>query len=89
MRHMSHMNVLTLFMFLLQIVHAPFIQMMSIHSFVEKKGEKKQFPLAFALMSRRTKADYVAVLQALKTALVTTAVEMVMLDFERGKFTKL
>jgi hypothetical protein len=59
--------------------------MMSIHSFVEKDGQKKQFPIAFALMSRRTKADYVAVLQALKT----TAMEMVMLDFERGKFAKL
>jgi len=36
-------------------------QLLSIHAFVRQDGKRKQFPLAFAIMSRKTKADYVAV----------------------------
>lgn len=32
-------------------------QLMSIHAFVEKDGRSMQFPLLFALMSRRRKED--------------------------------
>ena len=33
-------------------------QLFSIHAFVEKDGQSQQFPLAFAIMSRKTIADY-------------------------------
>ena len=47
----------------------------------------KQVPLAFILMTRWTKDDYIVVLQALKDAMAgPPAVEWFMLDFEAGKF---
>ncbi|CAC5388443.1 unnamed protein product [Mytilus coruscus] len=45
-------------------------QLLSIHAFILKDGQRKHF----ALMSRKTEADYVAVLQSLKNRMVDTAV---------------
>ncbi|CAC5384543.1 unnamed protein product [Mytilus coruscus] len=67
-----------------KIVKAPFKQtgqLLSIHAFILKDGQRKQLPLAFALMSRKTEADYVAVLQSLKDRMVDTAVAH-FVDFE-------
>lgn len=68
-----------------QVVKDPFKksgQLLSIHSFVHKDGRRKQFPLVFALMSRK---DYVAVLWAILDSLQDTEVEEFMVDFEVGK----
>ncbi len=70
-----------------QVVSPPFKgngQLLSIHAFVQKDGQRKQFPLAFAIMSRKTEADYIAVLRALKDKMVDTQVTHFVLDFELG-----
>ena len=70
-------------MFYFQVVQHPFKssgQLMSIHGFVQRE----QFPLAFALMSRKTKEDYIAVLRCLKEKLTDPVVEAFVLDFEKG-----
>ena len=50
----------------------------------QREGARKQFPLAFALMSRKTKEDYIAVLRCLKEKLTDPVVEAFVLDFEKG-----
>uniref|UniRef100_A0A8W8MYX2 MULE transposase domain-containing protein n=1 Tax=Magallana gigas TaxID=29159 RepID=A0A8W8MYX2_MAGGI len=59
-------------------------QLLSIHSFILQDGRRKQLPLAFVLMSRKTEEDYVAVLQALVDRLEETSVEEFMVDYEVG-----
>ncbi|XP_062594510.1 uncharacterized protein LOC134255924 [Saccostrea cucullata] len=59
-------------------------QLMSIHAFVHKDGKSMQFPLLFALMSRRRKEDYIEVFRAVKERLGNSSVEMVTADFEAG-----
>ncbi|CAC5378806.1 unnamed protein product [Mytilus coruscus] len=68
-----------------KVVKAPFKstgQLLSIHAFILKDGQRKQLPLAFALMSRKTEADYIAVLQSLKDRMVDPVVAHFVVDFE-------
>ena len=60
-------------------------QLLSIHAFIHKDGKLKQLPLVFALMSRKTEADYVAVLRAIRDRVPNLSVENVVLDFEKGE----
>ncbi|KAH3808944.1 hypothetical protein DPMN_137306 [Dreissena polymorpha] len=46
----------------------------------------KQIPLLFALMSRRKKEDYVAVLGEIKSILGAYSVEGFVVDFEAGSW---
>ena len=62
---------------------------MSIHGFVQSDGSRKQFPLAFALMSRKKKDDYIAVLGCIKEKLPSPVVEAFVLDFEKGEIVNL
>ncbi len=66
-----------------KVVGQPFYQLFSVHAFIRSGRCAKQVPLAFALMSRRTTSDYVAVFDAIKSALVAEpAVECITTDFE-------
>ncbi|XP_052232878.1 uncharacterized protein LOC127845779 [Dreissena polymorpha] len=65
-----------------KVVKQPFYQLHSIHAFVKKEEDEKQVPLAYALMSRRSKEDYVQVFRSLRRRLGDPIVEWFMLDFE-------
>ena len=70
-----------------KLVKQPFVQLFSIHAFVKSdSGGQKQVPLAFVLMSRRTKKDYRQVMKALRRKLPSRAANLreVVVDFEVG-----
>lgn len=73
-----------------KLVRKPFYQLSTIHAFVKKGDDVKQVPLVYVLMSRRSKPDYVAVLNSIRNLLEQPLVEWLMLDFEvecRGHWT--
>ncbi|XP_038055816.1 uncharacterized protein LOC119727820 [Patiria miniata] len=68
-----------------KLVKQPLCQLFCVHAFIKgNAGELKQVPLAFAMMSRRTKKDYKKVLKALKKKLPSQAtnVREMVVDFE-------
>ena len=74
-----------------RVVDKPFMQLFSVHVFVIVNNIMKQIPVAFVLMSRRRKEDYIAVFKALK-GLVTDIrggpkVVSMMLDFEAAMWS--
>ncbi|WAR28289.1 hypothetical protein MAR_013993 [Mya arenaria] len=58
-------------------------QLFSIHAFIEKAGQLKQMPLSFYLMSRRTKVDFVSILESIKERIGTSSVEDFVADYEQ------
>ena len=66
-----------------KVMSPPFYQLFSVHAFLHDTNgqEMKQVPLIFALMSRRRKKDYKAVLRAVLELAPLLAPEMVT-DFE-------
>ena len=67
-----------------RIVKAPFMQMWSIHAMIRVKEEMKQVPLAFVLMSRRTRQGYELILRYLYDEILEkeTRVKEVVCAFE-------
>ena len=65
-----------------KVVKAPFTQLFSIHCFIRHGDSMKQVPLAYFLMSGKSKEDYKAVLQAAVECAGQTQVAEVVMDFE-------
>jgi hypothetical protein len=69
-----------------RIAKSPFMQLWSIHAMIRVKNEMKQVPLAFVLMSRRTRRDYEKVLKLIYEVifLKRARVVEVVCDFEKA-----
>ena len=67
-----------------KIIKKPFVQLWSIHAFVQKGDDSKQLPLLYVFMSSRRTQDYVAIFQHLNSILRETNVIEMVLDFERA-----
>ena len=66
-----------------KVVKKPFYQLFSIHVFVKSGDSLKQVPVAFIMMSSRTKDDYISVFQELLNLLPENpCVQRVVTDFE-------
>jgi hypothetical protein len=68
----------------LKVVSPPFSQLLTVHAYVSRGSNDKQFPLVFCLMSRRKAKDYRAVLRAIRCLVPSAVVTSIVLDFERG-----
>lgn len=68
-----------------KVARDPFVQLLSIHSFIRAGEVAKQVPLCFVVMSRRKAVDYKAVIQGI-IRLMPAAPEVcqVVLDFEKA-----
>ena len=66
-----------------KVVRKPFYQLWTIHAFLRKNDNVKQFPLLFCLISSRRKRDYKAVLRSVFNLLLSApSVEEFVTDFE-------
>ena len=67
-----------------KVVGKPFVRLWSIHAFFKSESgdSVKQEPLMFILISRRSKPDYVTVLQAVRNMRPSLQVKTFILDFE-------
>lgn len=73
-----------------KVARAPFVQMCSIHVFIRSGKCEKQVAVCYILMSRRKKSDYVAVFNAVLSALPPQpAVTEAVLDFEKAAWAAL
>ena len=69
---------------MLQVVKAPFVQLVSVHAFIRKDSVVKQEPLCFFYMSGRKRRDYAAVLRKVLEILPSQPrVKQIVSDFER------
>lgn len=73
-----------------KVVREPFVQLLSIHSFIKSGDTTKQVPLLFIIMSRRKTTDYKVVLDAIVELLPSDLLlEEVVVDFERAIWSAL
>ena len=72
-----------------KIVKKPFMQLFSVHVIIKSGDCMKQIPVAFVLMSRRRKKDYIKVFKKLLDLVDSPQVEKIMLDFEAAMWSAL
>ena len=65
-------------------------QVFTIHAFTSNEHGRKQFPMVYALMSKRRTEDYVALFEAVKEYSTRIGLacnpKSFMVDFEAGKY---
>ena len=68
-----------------KVVREPFVQLFSVHAFIQRDQCEKQVPLTFVVMNRRSTPDYQAALQAVIDALPSPpVVKTITTDYERA-----
>ncbi|KAG0725026.1 hypothetical protein GWK47_039403 [Chionoecetes opilio] len=73
-----------------KVVREPFVQLLSIHSYIKSGDCTKQVPLLFVVMSQRKTTDYTAILGAIMELLPSNImVEEIVVDFERALWSAL
>ena len=72
----------------LQVVGKPFHQLFSIHAFINHAGKMKYVTVAYVVMSRRQKKDYIAVFQYMRSLMQQPLrLGNVVADFKSGIFS--
>ena len=72
-----------------RVVNKPFMQLYTIHAFVNNDTNSKQIPMIYILMSGRRMVDYLAVFRKKKEIIGDEEIKRFVLDYERAAWTAL
>ena len=70
-----------------RVVNKPFMQLYTIHAFVNSDTNSKKNPMIYVLMSGRRRVDYIAVFRKIKEIIRDEEINHFVLDYERAAWT--